>query len=117
MNLGSFVHLQTSYNSGIAWGIAAPFWLMILLTPFIFFLLIIWWKQAYAQNKKWESIASSAILVGAVSNLIDRIFYSGVIDFIAIGWWPVFNIADILISVGVLLGGVQILRYETLSKT
>ena len=48
-------------------------------------------------------IGSALIVGGAVGNLIDRILYKGVIDFIRIGWWPSFNIADSAISIGVIL--------------
>ena len=42
------------------------------------------------------------IIIGAVSNLLDRILYQGVVDFINIEWFTVFNIADIYISLGVI---------------
>lgn len=43
------------------------------------------------------------LIAGALGNGIDRIFRGFVIDFIDLGWWPVFNIADIAITIGVLL--------------
>ena len=47
------------------------------------------------------------ILGGAIGNLIDRVYAGDVIDFIEIGiggyWWPVFNVADIAVSVGAVL--------------
>lgn len=115
-SLGTFVRFQTSYNTGIAWGVTPPVWLSMILMPLIFLILIFWVRRAYAQEYMMEMIASSAILVGAVSNLLDRFIYGGVIDFVAIGWWPVFNIADILITFGVLVAMTHILRYETLPK-
>jgi signal peptidase II len=41
------------------------------------------------------------ILGGAVGNIVDRIRLGSVVDFISVGWWPVFNLADSAISVGV----------------
>ena len=40
------------------------------------------------------------ILGGALCNLYDRIFSGYVVDYIDLGWWPVFNLSDSLISVG-----------------
>jgi len=42
------------------------------------------------------------IVAGGVSNIIDRVFYGGVVDFINIGQLPVFNLADVMISLGVI---------------
>lgn len=44
------------------------------------------------------------IILGAISNLYDRIYYGFVIDWGFFGrWWPVFNLADVMIAVGVIL--------------
>lgn len=51
------------------------------------------------QTKSWLPLAF--IVGGAIGNAIDRFFLPGVIDFIDLGWWPVFNFADAFIVVGV----------------
>jgi len=43
------------------------------------------------------------IFGGAVANLIDRLSYGFVIDFISVGFWPAFNVADSAITIGVLV--------------
>ena len=47
------------------------------------------------------------VLSGAISNIIDRFYYHGVIDFISLHWkkyyWPIFNLADLFIVLGVFL--------------
>ena len=43
------------------------------------------------------------ILGGSISNLADRLFRSFVIDYIGLPFWPVFNLADIMINAGVVL--------------
>jgi signal peptidase II len=59
------------------------------------------------KDKDNEYIALSFILAGALGNLYDRLFLGYVIDFIEIHYgnfyWPIFNIADISISIGVIL--------------
>jgi signal peptidase II len=42
-------------------------------------------------------------LGGATSNLLDRVGRGAVIDFIALGWWPAFNLADVAIVIGVVV--------------
>jgi signal peptidase II len=49
-------------------------------------------------------IALGAALGGAASNLLDAKQRGGVVDFIDLGFWPVFNIADAAIVVGIVLG-------------
>ena len=47
-------------------------------------------------------VAFGAIVGGAVGNMIDRFHYTYVVDFIDLRWWPVFNVADSFITLGVL---------------
>jgi signal peptidase II len=52
------------------------------------------------------------MLAGAAGNLLDRIFRGYVIDFIHVRYWPVFNVADICITAGVILFLWKGLRWE-----
>jgi len=65
------------------------------------------WMYRVAVDQVLKLSALSILLAGAVGNLIDRFFLGFVIDFIDLHYqtfyWPVFNVADILISVGVAL--------------
>jgi signal peptidase II len=56
------------------------------------------------------------IISGIAGNLTDRIFYGGVIDFINLKFWPIFNIADSLIVIGVTYWIILILMDEYSSK-
>ncbi|NLB34650.1 MAG: signal peptidase II [Elusimicrobia bacterium] len=72
--------------------------LNILILGFIIFILI-----SGKTSGSLESLAYALVLGGASSNIFDRIFHSGVIDYIDLGFWPVFNIADSAITVGAVL--------------
>jgi signal peptidase II len=50
-----------------------------------------------------EQAANSALVGGAIGNIVDRFHYGYVVDFIDLRWWPVFNAADSCITVGVAL--------------
>ena len=56
-------------------------------------------------------IALGLILGGAVGNLIDRLSLGYVTDFVDVGFWPVFNIADSAVVVGVIIAVYSLLRY------
>jgi len=69
---------------------------------------------AYYNYKQGNNIAAEVcIIAGSISNLIDRVIYGGVIDFIILSYgslsWPVFNVADAMIVLGVIL---LLLKYE-----
>ncbi len=65
------------------------------------------WLSRLKSSERWMAVTLSLILGGAIGNLFDRISYGYVIDFIDVyyqAWhWPVFNIADCAISVGVVM--------------
>jgi len=82
-------------NNDFAWGLPVPNNLTALIMILILFLLIF-----FAVKKKEPGLW--IIIAGAFSNLIDRIFYSGVIDYIHTPFGGVINIADAMISFGVL---------------
>ncbi|MFZ1126054.1 MAG: signal peptidase II [Candidatus Baltobacteraceae bacterium] len=54
-----------------------------------------------ATKSKLVSVAFGAIAGGAIGNIVDRFHYAYVVDFIDLRWWPVFNVADSCITIGV----------------
>lgn len=105
-------------NPGMAFGIRIgnELYLTLFATVSSFLLLIIIFKSDYFQ--KYYKYALGCILGGAIGNLIDRFIYGMVIDFIyfeAINW-PVFNIADVAVTIGMILGVVQIFFSHEESK-
>jgi signal peptidase II len=55
------------------------------------------------QQKQHLILPLGLIIIGALSNIIDRLRYGQIIDFLHIGPWPIFNLADGLIVFGALL--------------
>jgi signal peptidase II len=71
----------------------------------------------YGADEGWlKRFALALILGGALGNIHDRIAYGSVIDFIDIGIgsyrWPIFNVADMAVTVGAILLGLAYLRRE-----
>lgn len=81
-------------------------WFFTIIAIVISVVLMVWITRLKA-NEKWLGIALGLVLGGAIGNLIDRMAYGYVVDFIQ--WyydrfyWPAFNIADAAISVGAVI--------------
>jgi signal peptidase II len=67
--------------------------------------LICFWLKRMDKERRWEAAAWALVLGGALGNLIDRVVYGYVIDFLDVYYgqwhWPAFNVADSAITVGV----------------
>lgn len=106
--INNFLKFTLVFNEGAAFSILSDAggwqrWFFIIFTFFI--ILIITFILLFEKDS--EYIAFSLILGGALGNLYDRIILGYVIDFIEIYYknfsWPIFNIADISISLGLIL--------------
>ncbi|WP_078084502.1 signal peptidase II [Microbulbifer mangrovi] len=82
----------------------------------IFSAVVIVWLKRLPAAKRWEPIALSLILGGALGNLWDRVVLGYVRDFISVyyGSWhfPVFNVADVAISVGAAMLVIELLFFK-----
>lgn len=103
LQIASWFHIQYSQNPGIAFGIAIPQPLVFLATLLILPLLYKTAKESFKMDHPLTISSLTLIFSGAIGNLIDRITQGFVTDFIAIGPWPNFNLADSYIVAGVLL--------------
>ena len=99
--LGRIFSLEFYQNPGIAFGIPLPSWLFFLLTALILIVLGYFAKEYYREKDSLGLFALVLIIVGAISNIIDRLRFGYVIDYLNIAFWPVFNIADIMVIAGV----------------
>ena len=77
-------------------------------------MVIFFWIKKLSETEKLQAVALAMVLGGALGNVIDRILYGYVIDFIQwyydTWYWPAFNVADSAISVGVVLLIVDAVR-------
>lgn len=105
--LGSNIKLETVLNQNIAFGFALPKVLVFVLILVALVLINYLLMQARRQKQHLDSILLSIIFYAAVSNLIDRIFLGGVVDYLSITiynfTWPTFNLADCLIVVACII--------------
>ena len=103
-------HLTLVHNSGAAFGIFKDQTFLFIFTS-LFAIILISYKLKFSKNKfPFVYVFSLAlILSGAIGNLIDRMFFGYVIDFLDFRIWPVFNVADSAITIGAVILGWSIL--------
>ena len=101
------LHMTLVHNTGIAFGLFKNHGIVFIIVPMIAIVLLIYNIYYYKSNNEKLSrlyiIAFSMILAGAIGNLIDRIYYGYVIDFVDLQVWPVFNVADSAITLGAVI--------------
>ena len=107
-------HMTMIHNTGIAFGLFKDQGIVFIIIPIIAIILLVFNIFYYKQNNEALSrvyiVAFALILGGAIGNLIDRIVFGYVIDFIDFRIWPVFNIADSAISIGAVMIGLKCFR-------
>ncbi|MCG7873682.1 MAG: signal peptidase II [Candidatus Thiodiazotropha lotti] len=101
--------LTLLYNKGAAFSFLSDQggwqrWFFTVLAIVVTTVLTIWlWRLK--QQEKWVAVSLSLIIGGAIGNVIDRILFGHVIDFLHFHYqqhyWPAFNIADSAITLGV----------------
>lgn len=101
----SFVYVK---NRGISWGMfyAHSFPTFVLMSTIVAMVIGVLGAYTYQRWMQNQSIIGEVlVLTGALCNMLDRVLYAGVIDFIEFsyrGWtFPVFNVADVAIVIGV----------------
>ena len=107
MIIKNFFNITYVRNTGAAFGIFSGSTFLVMIVSFIIIIGIIIYISKNKPSNKMEKVAYSLILGGAIGNFIDRIIYGYVRDFIEIdifGWdYPIFNLADVFVVVGVIL--------------
>lgn len=110
LDLRLFV-LHQVRNPGTAFGLIRgktfPFFLASVAV--LLLLLLVLWRWRRHLGRSFQA-ALGLIIGGAVSNIIDRIFLGAVVDFVDLRFWPVFNLADMAIVIGVGMALFCVLR-------
>jgi signal peptidase II len=117
--IDGFFNLTYVRNTGAAFGIFAgsaemfrrPFLIAVSVVAIGFIVAML---KRLAEKATWLITALAFILGGAIGNLIDRVIYGEVIDFLDCFWgdyhWPAFNLADSFITVGVTITLILLIR-------
>jgi len=119
-----YFNLTMAHNTGAAFSFLAGAggwqrWFFVCVTTVISVGLFIWLNKL--AKTKLEAVSVSLILGGAIGNVIDRLYFGYVIDFLDVYYgsyhWPAFNIADSAIVIGAALLIIDSFRAEPKSDT
>lgn len=111
-----YARLRHWYNTGAAFGFFKDGNLVFTILAIIVSLGIIYYFPRTERKDWWLRLALAMQFAGAVGNLIDRLIFKHVTDFISIGNFAVFNIADSSISVGVAILALGVVIKERQEK-
>lgn len=107
----SVLNFTLVHNRGAAFGILRNQLPLFILTSVVAIILIcLNLKKNKPRRLTIYNFSLSLILAGALGNLVDRLIFGYVVDFIDFRIWPVFNLADSAITVGAVLLGYSVLR-------
>lgn len=96
-------HLTYIINTGSAFGLFKGLNLFLILFSVIVILVILYNLKKIKNNERLLQFSAGLLMGGTIGNLIDRLSYGAVIDFIDFRAWPVFNIADSAVTVSIIM--------------
>jgi signal peptidase II len=108
--LPNVFHLTLVRNTGVAFGFLSDhssLLFSVITVSLVFLFILVARSHGASLSEKW---ALSLILGGAIGNWIDRVRLGAVIDFLDFRFWPVFNLADTAITVGVCVYLISLFR-------
>jgi signal peptidase II len=102
--LAPYARIVHWYNTGAAFGIFQGMGIVFALLAFVVIGVILYYYPQVPQEDWWLRLAMSLQLAGALGNLIDRLLHGWrVTDFVSVGNFPVWNVADASITVGTII--------------
>lgn len=103
----NFFSITSHRNAGAAWGILQGQMVFFYIITTIVIIGLIYYMEKYARDNKLTAVALGLMLGGAIGNFIDRLLRQEVVDFLDVMIFkydfPIFNIADSSLVLGVIL--------------
>lgn len=98
-------HITYIRNAGAAFGILQNKVTFFIVVAFLSVFMIVFYAFSRQADKIWVQVALGSLLGGACGNLFDRIMYGYVIDFLDFRYidFPIFNFADVVIDIGIVM--------------
>jgi len=95
------IRITYARNTGMAFSLFENFGIILLILSLIIASILIIYLFTIDKPRILIRIFSGLVVGGALGNILDRIRFGYVNDFIDVGWWPVFNIADSSITIAI----------------
>lgn len=115
-----------AYNTGAAFSFLADAagwqrWFFAAIAVVVSAVLVVWLKRL-KPGETWLAVALALVLGGALGNLVDRVVFGHVVDFILLHWqqrwyFPAFNVADMAITGGAILLALDMFKSEKSGET
>jgi signal peptidase II len=96
--LNHYSLFQSALNTGISFSLNISYFIVIPLT-----IISLWIFYHYNKKRHISDLATMLLVSGTLWNLIDRVLYNGVRDFIVMFDWFIYNLADIYITIAAVL--------------
>lgn len=112
--IGDTVRLVLLRNPGAAFSMGTEFTVVLSIVATVVVAGLLWFSRRV--HSRWWAWGLGLILGGAAGNLVDRYFRAPgilqghVVDYMSVGWWPVFNVADASLVTGVIVVAVAVFR-------
>ncbi len=112
--ISDLLSFRLLFNQNIAFSlpISGPILIVIISIVILLLIYIIFQHFIHLKNNKSDVYILVLILFGAISNLIDRFFYGAVVDYLDLKYFTIFNLADVMISVGVIIYFINYLKKD-----
>ena len=104
-----FFRLTHVANTGSAFGLFGGHNFALTAASFLGIAVLLYFYRSHDPPTVWARLSLGLMLAGAIGNLVDRVRLGHVTDFIDVGPWYIFNLADSSIVVGVILLGATML--------
>lgn len=114
--ISDIFHLTYILNPGAAFGMFAHSRTFFICIALLVVVIVWWFRKEILAEPPYIRVGTALFLGGAVGNLIDRADKGLVVDFFDFRIWPIFNVADIAICVGVGLIIWNLIQAEILKK-
>jgi len=109
--LGKWLQLTLTHNAGSAFGLVSGRWWLVAVGVLVCGAILIYMlARGSRAASHGQVLPLGLVLGGSLGNLADRLRTGGVFDFVDLRVWPVFNVADMAITVGVVVLAVGVMR-------
>ena len=95
------IRITYARNTGMAFSLFENFGIILLILSLIIASILIIYLFTIDKPRILIRVFSGLVVGGALGNILDRIRFGYVNDFIDVGWWPIFNIADSSITIAI----------------
>jgi signal peptidase II len=98
-----FFRLTYTTNTGAVFGVFSDQTFIMTIASFVGVGILLFFYHSHSGSERLVRLSLGLLLGGAIGNLIDRIWLGKVTDFLDVGAWPIFNLADSAIVTGIVI--------------